>query len=75
MVSIVNDPRHPYFRTMTVLDLGNVVEGKKVTYLNVSIDLMKKIGALCIKGGEPVWFGCDVGKFFDGSDGVMDLNV
>lgn len=37
LVSLVNDPRHPYYRTMTVEHLGNVIGGHKVTYLNVSL--------------------------------------
>ena len=28
-----------------------------------------------IKAGEPVFFGCDVGKFSDRNDGIMDLDL
>ena len=29
----------------------------------------------CIKAGQPVFFGCDVGKFLDSPHGIMDLDV
>ena len=61
-VCLVNDPREssPIGRTFTVKHLGNVVGGQIVKYLNIDIQLMKRIAAESIKGGEPVWFGCDV---------------
>lgn len=61
-VCLVNDPREssPIGRTFTVKHLGNVVGGKIVKYLNIDIQLMKRIAAESIKGGDPVWFGCDV---------------
>ena len=33
-----------------------------VKYLNVEIDLMKRLAQEQIVAGEPVWFGCDVGS-------------
>jgi len=74
MISLVNDPRHPYYRTMTVQHLGNVVGGHKVTYINVPIDDMKEVSIKTIQAGNPVWFGCDVGQFFS-KTGIMDLDV
>ena len=60
----MNDPRpsSPIGRTFTVEYLGNVVGGPPVSYLNVDMQVMKDIAAATIQGGEPVWFGCDVGK-------------
>ncbi|MBN2447919.1 MAG: C1 family peptidase [Phycisphaerae bacterium] len=61
-VCLVHDPRatSPRGKTFTVQYLGNVVGGAPVIYLNIDIELMKKIAADVISGGEPVWFGCDV---------------
>jgi bleomycin hydrolase len=56
----------------TVKCLGNVVEGQIITYLNVSIDEMKKSAIKSLKNNEAVWFGCDVGKMFHRNLGVMD---
>src|SRR5690606_15144779 len=63
-VCLVHDPRpdNPSNRTYTVEYLGNVVGGDQVKYLHVDIELMQRIARETIEDGEPVWFGCDVGK-------------
>jgi bleomycin hydrolase len=76
-VCLVNDPRptSPYGRTFTVQYLGNVVGGAIVTYLNVDIDLMKRITQQTLEAGEPVWFGCDVGKQMQRAMGFWDKDL
>ncbi len=74
MVSLVNDPRHEYNKKMTVDCLGNVV-GKSILYLNVPVDYMIELAAERVKAGEPVWFGCDVGKSFDRATGQLTLDL
>jgi bleomycin hydrolase len=76
-VCLVNDPREtsPYFRSFTVQHLGNVVGGQRVIYLNVPMDLMKSIAMKTIMAGEPVWFGCDVGKMMRKDMGLWDANL
>lgn len=56
--------RNEYYRTYTVSRLGNVVGGRPVLYLNLPIDDLKRISMQTISNGDPVWFGCDVGKEF-----------
>lgn len=76
-VCLVNDPRptSPYGRTFTVEHLGNVVGGQIVKYLNVENDLMKQIAMRAVMDGEPVWFGCDVGKMMRRDLGVWDADL
>ncbi len=76
-VCLVNDPRpgSPYGRTFTVEYLGNVVGGQRVTYLNVEIDLLRSIARRTLEAGEPVWFGCDVGKQMNRELGLMDRDL
>jgi bleomycin hydrolase len=76
-VCLVNDPRkeHPFNRTYTVEFLGNVVGGAPVVYLNVEIEAMKQIAMRTIMGGEPVWFGCDVGKMMRRDLGIWDRRL
>ncbi|MBO0828179.1 MAG: C1 family peptidase [Streptosporangiales bacterium] len=76
-VCLVNDPREssPYGRTFTVDYLGNVVGGEPVTYLNVESDLMKKLAMDTVVGGEPVWFGCDVGQMMRRDLGIWDAKL
>ena len=71
-VSLVHDPRNPFFAAYTVSQLGNVVGGQSILYLNVPIALLKTAVVRTIRGGRPVWFGCDVGKCYDRASGVMD---
>jgi len=76
-VCIVHDPRSssPVGATFTVQYLGNVLGAPPVTYLNVEMPLMKDIAARALQGGEPVWFGCDVGKMMSNEYGVWDANL
>ena len=76
-VCLVHDPRQssPVGRTFTVQYLGNVLGAPPVTYLNVEMSLMKDIAAKALEGGEPVWFGCDVGKMMSNEYGLWDANL
>jgi len=76
-VCLVHDPRRtsPVNRTYTVQYLGNVVGGGIVLYLNVEIDLMKKLAMRSIIKGEPVWMGCDVGQMMRKDLGLWDKNL
>jgi bleomycin hydrolase len=76
-VCLVHDPRptSPMGRTFTVQYLGNVVGGDRVVYLNVDISLIKDIAQRTLEAGEPVWFGCDVGKQMRRDLGLWDLSL
>jgi bleomycin hydrolase len=76
-VCLVDDrrPTSPKGRTFTVDYLGNVVGGLPVVYLNVDIAIMKKAAMDAIVGGEPVWFGCDVGKMRNNDLGIWDAGL
>ncbi len=81
-VCLVHDPREssPYGRTFTVEHLGNVVDGPDVVYLNVEMDLIKRLAMESIVGrdgqaGEPVWFGCDVDPMRDMEHGYWDASL
>jgi bleomycin hydrolase len=76
-VCLVNDPRpsSPVGRTFTVEYLGNVIGGPPVTYLNVDMRVIKGVAAATIQGGEPVWFGCDVGKMMSSDYAYWDAEL
>ncbi len=63
-VSLVHDPRNPYYKLYTVQYLGNVVGGSHpVRYVNVPIDVLKQHARnKLVKERLPCWFGCDVGR-------------
>ena len=76
-VCLINCPMDDkeYNKVYTVEHLGNVVEGRKIRYLNVTSKEMKDASIKSIKKDNPVWFGCDVGKYFHRNLGVMDTNL
>ena len=76
-VCLEHDPRpsSPPGRTFTVEYLGNVLGAPPVTYLNVDMSLIKDIAARALQAGEPVWFGCDVGKNMSNEYGVWDAEL
>ncbi len=73
-VCLVDDPRQssPRGRTFTVEFLGNIVGGEPVSYLNVGPEALKAAAIAAIIGGDPVWFGCDVGKQMRRDLGIWD---
>ncbi len=76
-VCLVHDPRpsSPVGQTFTVEYLGNVLGAPPVTYLNVGMPLIKDITSRTLGSGEPVWFGCDVGKMMSNDYGVWDAGL
>ena len=76
-ISLINAPTDdkPYWRSYSVKFLGNVIEGRKVKYVNLPVDELKKAAIAQMQDGEPVWFGCDVGKSSVRDGGVMSLDL
>ena len=76
-VCLVHDPRsaNPPGRTYTVQYLGNVVDGARIKYLNVDIELMKDIAMRMLQDGTPVWMGCDTGKQMHRDKGLWDAEL
>ncbi|KAF8540137.1 peptidase C1B, bleomycin hydrolase [Trichophaea hybrida] len=70
--SLVNDPRNLYMRLLTIPRLGNIVAGRGVTYVNVPMETIKSTVINMLKSGQPVFFGCDVGKYSDPTRGILD---
>lgn len=76
-VSVINanTSDKPFNRAFTVKFLGNVKGGRDVIYLNTDINTIKGLSVVQLKEGEPVWFGCDVGKMSDRDSGIMDAQL
>lgn len=76
-VSLLNCPTDdkPFGHTYTVDYLGNVAEGRPVTYLNVELDVLKAAVRECLERKEAVWFGCDVGKHLHRDEGIIDVDA
>ena len=73
-VSIINSPTKdkPFYNLFTVNYVGNVVDGRKITYINLPIEEMKELCLKQLKAGELIWFGSDCGKYGNRETGVWD---
>ncbi len=76
-VCLINCPMSDkkYNENYTVEYLGNVVGGEDICYLNLPSKRLKDTSVQSIKDDIPVWFGCDVGKYFHRILGVMDMDL
>ncbi len=76
-ISLINAPTKdkPYYHSYTVQFLGNVEGGRIVKYVNLPSEVLKEAAIAQLKDGEPVWFGCDVGKRSNRDQGLMDLDI
>ncbi|KAK4626998.1 Bleomycin hydrolase [Fulvia fulva] len=74
-ISLVNDPRNDYNRLLTVDHLGNVWDGRPITYVNVDTIVFKEACVAMLKKGLPIFFGSDVGKQSDSRKGIMDTDL
>lgn len=76
-VSVVSapSPDKPFNCVYTVDRLGNVVEAGGVRYLNLAPMEFKRVALEQLRGGLPVWFGCDVTQSYLDEDGVLGLDT
>ena len=74
IVSIIHAPTadKPYHQTFTVRLLGNVVGGKDVTHLNLTLDELKASIIRQLQAGKAVWFGSDVSYYGERESGLWD---
>ena len=73
--SLVNDPRNEYGQLLTVSRLGNVIDGRPTTYVNVDMEVIKSACVAQLRAGLPVFFGSDAGKYYDRVKGIMDIKL
>lgn len=71
-VSLTHDPRHTINQLYGVQHLGNVEGGEPVKYLNIPIQRFKAVTKAAIDNDIPVWFGSDVGQFFNSKCALLD---
>ena len=76
-VCLINCPMSDkiYNEVYTVKYLGNVIGGEDIKYLNLHSKCLKETAVASIRDDNPVWFGCDVSKYFHRKLGVMDMEL
>ena len=74
VVSVIHAPTadKPYHQTFTIRLLGNVVGGKPVVHLNLTMDELKAAIIAQLKAGKVVWFGSDVSYYGEREKGFWD---
>lgn len=75
-VSVINAPTKdkPYYKSYTVKFLGNVY-GKNVKYVNLPIEVLKRLAVAQMQDGDSVWFGSDVLQYSDRQKGILDTDL
>ncbi|PZW00611.1 aminopeptidase C [Metamycoplasma auris] len=75
-IDLVADPRNkfPLNSIIKAPLANNMVGGIPLTMINVDIETLKKVMINQIKGGEGIWFGCDVSTFSN-REGILDSNL
>lgn len=71
-VSIINSPTEdkPFYSRIAIDYLGNVAEGREVSYINLPMEELKELIVKQLQKGEPVWFGSDVGHMGERQMGI-----
>jgi bleomycin hydrolase len=70
-----NNPSHPDYSNFTINNFNNMVNGVEINYINVPIGELKRLVKKSIDAKEPLWFGCDVGKYLNKTKGVLDKSL
>ena len=74
IVSVIHAPTEdkPYHQTFTIRLLGNIVGGKPVVHLNLTLEELKAAIISQLQAGKVVWFGSDVSYYGNRDKGFWD---
>ncbi len=73
-VSIIHAPTKDkeYYKTYNIELVGNVIDGKPITHLNLPLERIKQLIISQLKDDEIVWFGSDVSYYGDRTNGIWN---
>ncbi|MCC8172949.1 MAG: C1 family peptidase [Odoribacter sp.] len=71
-IMIMNDPTREYYKVYEIQHYRNTIEGINWIYLNLPNEDIKKAALTSIKNNEAMYASCDVGKFLNREEGIMD---
>ena len=72
---LCNDPSNVYGAHYQVRHSRTLYDRDDPHYINVAIDVLKRVAVKSLLDGEPVYFGADVGNDQDSEHGIMALDV
>lgn len=71
-IMIMNDPTREYYRLYEIANYRNTYEGINWIYLNLPSEDIKKAAIESIRNNEAMYASCDVNKYLNRDEGVMD---
>ena len=73
-VMLMNDPTREFYKVYEIEYDRHQYDGKNWLYINLPIEEIEAMAIASIKDGNMMYFSCDVGKFLDSKNGVLDVN-
>lgn len=73
-VMLMNDPSRPFYKLYEIEYDRHNYDGKNWTYVNLPIEDIKTMAIASIKGGDMMYYSCDVGKELDRESGILSLD-
>lgn len=74
-VMLMNDPSRPYNKAYEIDMDRHLYDGHNWLYLNLDIKDLAPIAIASLRDSTQMYFSCDVGKFLDGSRGMLDIRA
>ena len=71
---IMNDPTREYYKVYEIEYDRHVYDGENWRYLNLPMDEIAPLCIASIKDSTMMYFSCDVGKFLNRYNGLLDIN-
>ncbi|MCQ2180441.1 MAG: C1 family peptidase [Bacteroidales bacterium] len=72
-VMLMNDPSREYGKVYEIAYDRHLYDGQNWLYVNLPVERIKEMAIASIKGGDAMYFSCDVGKYLDRVRGLADL--
>ncbi|MBQ9309910.1 MAG: C1 family peptidase [Bacteroidales bacterium] len=73
-IMVMNDPCREYGKVYEIEYDRHTYDGHNWLYVNLPLERIKEMAIASIKGGDAMYFSCDVGKFLDRERGIADIN-
>ena len=72
-VMLMNDPSREYGKVYEIAYDRHLYDGQNWLYVNLPIERIKEMAIASIRGGDAMYFSCDVNKYLDRTRGLADL--
>lgn len=73
-IMFMDDPSREYYKLYEIEFDRNTQEGTNWKYINIPASAIKPMALASIKGGDAMYFSCDVGKQYDKNSSTLDVN-